>query len=58
MAKVLRCSDLIPGCPAVIDGQHVADVMVKVAQHAKEAHGLAPIPAKVAAKIKAAIRDR
>ena len=58
MAKVLRCGDLMPGCKAVIEGHDVAEVMKKGAEHAKTAHGITTIPADVAAKVQAAIKDK
>ena len=58
MAKVLRCGDLMPGCNAVIEGKDEAEVMAKGAEHAKMAHKMEAIPADVAAKVKAAIRDK
>ena len=57
MAKILRCSDLMPGCGFVAEGKDVAEVMAKGAEHAKTDHGMAPIPPEVAAKVQAAIRD-
>ncbi len=58
MAKILKCGDLMPGCNAVIEGKDVAEVMAKAADHAKKAHGMATIPPDVAAKVKAAIKDK
>jgi predicted small metal-binding protein len=58
MAKVLRCGDLMPGCNAVIEGKDEAEVMQKGAEHAKTAHHMATIPPDVAAKVKAAIKDK
>lgn len=58
MAKVLRCGDLMPGCKAVVEGQNEAEVMAKAAEHAKKDHGMATIPPDVAAKAKAAIKDK
>jgi predicted small metal-binding protein len=58
MAKTLKCGDLMPGCAFVAEGADEAAVMAKAAEHAKTAHGLASIPAEVAAKAKAAIKDR
>src|SRR5262245_24249631 len=58
MAKVLRCGDLMPGCNAVIEGKDEAEVMTKGAEHAKTAHHIANIPADMAAKVKAAIKDK
>ena len=58
MAKILKCGDLMPGCNFVAEGKDEAEVMAKGAQHAKQAHGMAPIPPDVAAKVKAAIKDK
>ena len=58
MTKVLKCGDLMPGCNAVIEGKDEAEVMAKGAEHAKTAHKMEAIPPYVAAKVKAAIRDK
>lgn len=58
MAKVLRCSDLMPGCSFVAEGKDVAEVMAKGAEHAKKDHGIATIPADMVAKVQAAIKDK
>ena len=58
MSKVLHCGDLMPGCKAVIEGKDVGEVMKKGAEHAKTAHGVAVIPADMAKKVQAAIRDK
>ncbi|MGH7322278.1 MAG: DUF1059 domain-containing protein [Candidatus Rokuibacteriota bacterium] len=58
MAKILTCSDLMPGCSAVIEGKDVAEVMAKGAEHAKKDHGMAMIPPDLAAKVQAAIKDK
>jgi predicted small metal-binding protein len=48
----------MPGCNAVIEGKDEAEVMTKGAEHAKTAHKMATIPPDVAAKVKAAIKDK
>jgi predicted small metal-binding protein len=48
----------MPGCSAVVEGKDVAEVMTKATEHAKTAHGMTVIPADVAAKVQAAIRDK
>lgn len=58
MAKILRCGDLMPGCTAVVEGKDVAEVMAKAAEHARKVHGMTTIPPDVAAKVKAAIKDK
>ena len=59
MAKVLRCSDLMPGCScrAVVKGKDVAGVMAKAEEHARTVHGMMTIPPEIAAKARAAIKD-
>ena len=58
MGKILRCGDLVAGCSTVLEGQDAAEIMAKAEEHAKTAHGLTKIPAEIAAKVKAAIKDR
>jgi len=58
MAKTLRCGDLMPGCPTVIEGKDEQEVLKKAAEHAARDHGLAEIPPEVAQKVQAAIRDK
>jgi predicted small metal-binding protein len=58
MAKELRCGDLMPGCNAVIEGKDEAEVMAKGVEHAKTAHKMTTIPPDMAAKVKAAIKDK
>jgi len=58
MAKVLKCGDLMPGCSMVIEGKDEAEVMAKGAEHAKTAHKIMAIPSDMAAKVKAAIKDK
>lgn len=58
MAKILRCGDLMPGCNFVVEGKDEAEIMAKGAEHAKKDHGMVTIPPDVAAKVKAAIKDK
>jgi len=58
MAKILKCGDLIPGCNVVIEGKDENEVMARASEHAKQRHGLATISPDMAAKVKAAIKDK
>jgi predicted small metal-binding protein len=58
MATVLACGDLMPGCKAVLEGKDEAEVMAKGVEHARLAHNLTAIPPEMAAKVKAAIKDK
>ena len=57
MGKVLKCSDVVPGCNAEIRGDSDHDVLRKAAEHAKTDHHMDSIPPEVLAKVKNAIRD-
>jgi predicted small metal-binding protein len=57
MSKVLKCSDVNPGCNHEIHGDSEHDVLRKAAEHAKTAHQMENIPPEVLSKVKSAIRD-
>jgi predicted small metal-binding protein len=57
MGKILKCSDVVPGCNAEIRGDSDHDVLRKAAEHAKTDHHMDSIPPDVLAKVKNAIRD-
>jgi predicted small metal-binding protein len=57
MSKVLKCSDVNPGCSAEIRGDSEHDVLRKAAEHAKTSHHMDNIPPDVLSKVKSAIRD-
>jgi predicted small metal-binding protein len=56
--KELRCSDLNPGCSFRAEGKDVDEVMKKASEHARKDHGMSQIPADIAQKAQAAIRDK
>jgi predicted small metal-binding protein len=58
MAKTLKCDDVVPGCPAVVEGKDTAEVMSKAADHATKQHGITTITPELAQKVQAAIRDK
>jgi predicted small metal-binding protein len=58
MGKMLRCDDVMPGCPEIIDGENAFDVAVKAREHAKRSHGLAYLTAGLAALMHQAIREK
>jgi predicted small metal-binding protein len=57
MAKILKCSDVNPGCNFEIRGNSEDEVLKKAADHAKTAHNMQNIPPDVLAKARSAIRD-
>jgi predicted small metal-binding protein len=57
MAKVLRCNDLMPGCPFEARGDSEESVLAQAAEHAKSAHNLTDIPEEMISKVRGAIRE-
>ena len=57
MAKKMKCGDLMPGCDFVAEGETEEEVLTKVAQHAKSAHGIDEITDDLIAKVKSAIKS-
>jgi predicted small metal-binding protein len=57
MGKVLRCNDLMPGCPYEAKGNSEDEVMMQAAEHARTAHNITDIPPELASQVRSAIRD-
>ncbi len=57
MTKVLRCGDLTPSGGYVARADSEGELMQKVAEHAREAHGIQSVPPDVVEKVKGAVRD-
>lgn len=57
MAKSLCCRDVGPDCDFVARAETEEEIMGQVVQHAKSAHGIDEVPAELAEKARAAIRD-
>ena len=56
MTKLLSCGDVVDGCAAEFEAATEAELLAKVAEHAKNAHGLTDIDAKTQQAVRAAIR--
>jgi predicted small metal-binding protein len=57
MAKRMSCRDVGPDCDFVARGESDEEVMGRVAEHARTAHGMDEVPQELAQKARAAIRD-
>lgn len=58
MAKMLKCSELMPGCNTVIVGKDVDEVFAKAEAHARKEHNMTIITPHVMSQIEAAIREK
>ena len=57
MAKSIKCLDVGVDCDFEARAETEAELMKKVADHAKNAHGITQIPQELLQKVKAAIKD-
>ena len=57
MAKTVNCRDVGVNCDFVAHGETEQEVLQQCAEHARTAHGMSEIPAELATKVRAAIRD-
>jgi predicted small metal-binding protein len=56
MGFKLKCADLGMDCAWEGTGETMNELLMKSAQHAKEAHNLASIPPEMMAKVQAAVK--
>lgn len=54
--KLLRCDDVVPGCPAEVRAETDEEVLRQAAEHARAAHGLATLDDATAGAVRRAIR--
>ena len=57
MAKTVNCRDVGVDCDFVARGETEQEVLQQCAEHARTAHRMSEIPAELATKVRAAIRD-
>jgi predicted small metal-binding protein len=57
MAKSIKCLDVGVACDFEAHAENEAELMKKVAEHARTAHGITNITPELAAKVKSAIKD-
>jgi len=55
MRKELACGSVVPGCDFVARAATEEDLMLKIADHARTAHGVSHLSDDLKAKIKDAI---
>lgn len=57
MRKELACGAVVPGCDFVAHAATEEDLMLKIADHARQRHGLSHLSDDLKAKIKEAIKE-
>ncbi|MBV9818762.1 MAG: DUF1059 domain-containing protein [Solirubrobacterales bacterium] len=54
--KEFACGSVVPGCTAVFKAHDDEGILVQVAAHAHEDHGLTEVPAQLLAEVRRHIR--
>ena len=54
----IACGEIVAGCSFTTGAKTEEELLAKVAEHAKSAHGVHDITPDLAAKVKAAIKER
>ena len=57
MMKVVRCRDLGFDCKGVVRAPTEQEALKQVASHAKEVHGVDPVPPAVVQKVREVMRE-
>jgi predicted small metal-binding protein len=57
MAKYVSCREVGVDCDFEARGETEQEVLQKCAEHARSAHGMNELPADLAAKVRASIRE-
>ena len=58
MSKQISCNDIVVGCGYTATAASEDELMQKVATHAEHDHGVKDVTPELAARVKAAIKDR
>jgi len=57
MAKAISCRDVGVDCDFQVQAETMEELLQKCAEHGKAAHGMSEIPAELATKVMAAVRE-
>jgi len=57
-ARHIACGDIVPDCTFTASAESEEELLDKVVAHAAQDHGITEITPELAAKVKAAIRNR
>jgi predicted small metal-binding protein len=58
MSKHIACTDVVDGCAYTATAPNEEELLKQVTAHAVAEHGVKEVTPELAAKVKAAIRDR
>ncbi len=57
MSYSLACGDVVPGCATTLEAGSEEELMARVADHARDEHGVTEITPELAEQVKAAVKS-
>ncbi len=57
MSYSLACGEVVPGCTTKLEAGSEDELMAKVADHARDEHGVTEITPELAEQVKGAVRS-
>jgi predicted small metal-binding protein len=55
MGYEFECTNVVPGCEGIVEGDSPDEVLEKAAAHAASVHGMTELPDEVVEKVKSSI---
>ena len=55
MSKAISCGHVVPGCAFTAEAKTEEELLRKIAEHAREAHGVTEVTPELLSKVKSAI---
>jgi predicted small metal-binding protein len=52
LVKEFSCGDVVPGCTATFTAQTEPEIVLQVAAHAREDHGMAAVPPELVTQVR------
>ncbi len=56
LVKEFSCGDVVPGCTATFSAQSEPEIVLQVAAHAREDHGMDTVPPELVTQVRSRIR--
>jgi predicted small metal-binding protein len=55
--KAFSCGAVVPGCTATFTAESEDELLARVAEHAREDHGMEELPAELVAQVREHVHD-
>ncbi len=56
--KQFRCGEIVPDCDHTIEGESEDDILARIGDHAREAHGMDEVPPEIHDRVRSLIVEK